>query len=358
MGATIDIDKLDREPNNEKRAQDTTSASCKTPERLCVVDLRVGQVVRGPFMAKDKQLGDFSTKPGRFLLLTLADKTGEIRAVAWCNGEDLYSAFEDGDIVWIEGQVRTYKGNLQVNVNVLRRCERSLYDLADFLPRTKKDINTLLAKIREAAASSRDPFIWSLLFSFLEDDEWVELFTTAPAAKSVHHAYIGGLIEHTTNVLDICITMTRIYPIIDRDLLVAGAILHDIGKIWEYRYDGLIDITDEGRLIGHIVLGEMMLVDRIRTIEGFPVELAMRLRHMILSHHGEYEFGSPRRPKFIEACVLHYADNLDAQSARFAQITQSALAAGARWSAYDSILGRPIYVAPTTPEAAASKDTG
>ncbi|HHY48020.1 MAG TPA: HD domain-containing protein [Firmicutes bacterium] len=316
----------------------------KQKDKQFVSDLKPGQGVSSPFLAKDKQLIGFANRQGQFLQATLADKTGEIKAVMWESAESAFSAFEDGDIVWVEGQIKTYKGSPQVTIHDIRSCEAGSYNLEDFLPRTSKDTEFLLQKLRDEAASVKDPFLWMLLESFLDDPGFVNAFLAAPAAKSIHHAYLGGLIEHTANVVDIVVHMAQIYPALDRDLLVAGAILHDVGKVVEYRFDGLLDVTDEGRLLGHIVIGDRMVSEKIKMIEDFPKELEMKLRHMVISHHGAYEYGSPRRPKFAEACVLHYADNMDAHTARFIQIQEANKNRSAHWSPYDSVFERYVYL--------------
>lgn len=321
-----------------------------THRRPRVAELRVGQPVRGVFMAKDRQLADFSSKPGRYLTFTLFDSTGEIRAVAWDDGETIYGSFEDGDIVSVEGSVTSFRRLPQITIETLRKCRREEYVLSDFLPHTTKDVHALMAGFRQLAGSLSHPHLRRLLLDFLDDPKFAAAFIDAPAAKTIHHAVIGGLVEHTANVVSICESVAGLYPDIDRDLLLAGAVLHDIGKTVEYTYTGPIDFSDEGKLVGHIVIGDHMLGERIGRIVGFPPELALRLRHMILSHHGELEWGSPKRPKTVEACALHYADNLDASVAQFSQIARSARSgssAGAKWSQYDTRLGRQVYLVRT-----------
>lgn len=329
------------------------------PARQRVADLRVGQPVRGVFMAKDKQLARFSSKPGRYLTFTLFDRTGEIKAVAWDEGENIYGSFEEGDIVLVEGSVTSFRRSLQVTIETLKKCRREDYTLSDFLPHTEKDVSALMANLRQVAASLVNSHLRRLLLAFLSSPEFAAAFMEAPAGKAVHHAVIGGLIEHTSNVVSLCESAARLYPAIDRELLIAGAILHDMGKTVEYTYDGPIDMSDEGKLIGHIVIGDHMLSERIAEIDGFPAELALQLRHMILSHHGQLEWGSPKRPKTIEACALHFADNLDASVAQFLQIIKSNADPNARWSAYEARLGRQVYLARTSPlPAGAAEDAG
>ncbi|MEA3459118.1 MAG: HD domain-containing protein, partial [Chloroflexota bacterium] len=183
----------------------------------------------------------------------------------------------------------------------------------------------------------------SLLDKFFDDEEFVKKFCRAPCARRIHHAYLGGLLEHVTEVIVLCQAVLGLFPQIDRDLLLTGAILHDVGKIREFVYQTEIDYSDEGRLWGHMVIGDRLISERVAQIPDFPPELAMRLRHMVLSHHGRHEWGSPRRPKTLEACALHYIDNLDAQVNRFAQIIAARRDKTKPWTEYDTLLKRYLY---------------
>lgn len=309
-----------------------------------VAYLQKGQTVRSVFMAKSKQLLDFQSKSGRYLTFALLDKTGEIKAIVWDDGEGVYSSFEDGDVVYIEGNVGEYKGTPQIIVETLRKCNRGDYDLSLFLPHTKKDTNALFQELRGKAQAFTNVYLRELILEFLDDPEFAAAYTQAPAAKSIHHAVIGGLIEHTVNVAALCEVIHKLYSEIDRELLLSGAILHDIGKIVEYTYDGPFDLSDEGKLIGHVIIGERMVAEAIRGITGFPRVLALKLRHMILSHHGKLEWGSPKRPKTLEACALHLADYADASVAQFAEIVEDSHDAEDHWSSYQKRLERQIYL--------------
>ncbi len=322
-----------------------------THARQRVADLREGDAVRGAFMARDKRLARFSSKPGRFLTFTISDASGAVKAVAWDDGEAIYGRFEEGDIVFVEGAVTSYRGAPQVTIETVRRCPEGEYDPSDFLPRTQCDVAALVANIRATVSSFSNPHLRRLILSFLDDPDFAAAFAQAPAAKSIHQAVIGGLAEHTSNVVSVCEAVSRLYPVIDREMLIAGAILHDIGKIAEYGFRGLIDRTDEGKLIGHIVIGDRMLCERIAQIEGFPRELGLQLRHMLLSHHGQLEWGSPKRPKTIEACALFHADLLDANVAHFSEVMRANPDPMARWSAYEEALRRQVYLARIPPAA-------
>ncbi len=309
-----------------------------------VAELQVGQAVRSVFMAKYKQLSDFASKPGRYLTLTLFDKTGEIKAIVWDDGDGTYSIFEDGDVVRVEGHVTEYRGTPQITVEALHKCTRADYDLSLFLPRTKEDVTRLLYELQGRAEAFTNVCLRQLVLEFLDNPEFAGAFVQAPAAKSIHHAVLGGLIEHTANVVMLCETMSQLYPVIDSELLVTGAILHDIGKIVEYTYDGPFDLSNEGKLVGHVIIGERMVAQAMEGILDFPQTLALKLRHMILSHHGKLEWGSPKRPKTLEAMALHLADYADASVAQFSEIVEESREAEGGWTSYHKRLERQIYL--------------
>ncbi|NLB72934.1 MAG: HD domain-containing protein [Firmicutes bacterium] len=312
--------------------------------RQRVADLEVGQAARSIFMAKSKQLLDFSSKPGRYLTLTLFDRTGEIKAIVWDGGEGVYNSFEDGDVVRIEGHVSEYKGTPQITIETIHKCSRGDFELSLFLPRTKKDVDELLHRLKSKSKAFTNTYLERLVLGFLEDPEFAAAYVQAPAAKSIHHAVIGGLIEHSSNVVSLCEAVPMLYPIIDTELLVAGAILHDIGKVVEYTYNGPFDLSDEGKLIGHVVIGERMVAQAIEGIADFPQSLALKLRHMILSHHGKLEWGSPKRPKTLEAIALHLADYFDACVAQFTEVVEESSNLEGKWSPYNRRLERQLYL--------------
>lgn len=303
-----------------------------------IADLKDRDVVKSQFMVYKKQLRDFKNKPGKYLTLTLGDKTGQIEAKGWDKAEELALRFAENDIVLLEGQVELFNDKLQLKVVNLHKVDK--YDLSDFLPITSKDVDKLFNYIKSVKIQNH--YLKSLLESFFNDEKFVTSFKKAPAAKSLHHCYLGGLIEHTYEVVKICEVVCELFPQIDRELLFTGAILHDIGKIKELKFTKVIDYTDEGRLIGHVVMGERIISERMTTIAGFPKELKMRLSHLLLSHHGEYEWGSPKRPKTLEACTLHYAENLDAQINRFILLIEKEK--DKTWANYDRLLERHIYI--------------
>lgn len=318
-------------------------------------DLQAGQSLAVPFVVKEKRLYDFKSKPGQYLSLVLADATGEINARMWDRVEEYAPRFDEGDVVRVTGKVESYRGQLQIIVNHLDPCTEDEYDPADLVARTDKDVHQLYQDLENTARSVTDPHLKQLLLRFLEDSEIAPKLLEAPAAKSLHHSYLGGLVEHLRNVVVVCETLLANYPVINRDLLLTGALLHDVGKLRELSWGLATEYTDEGRLLGHIVLGAEMAGRWIDEIEGFPVELRLRILHMILSHHGQTEWGSPKRPKTPEAFALHLAENADAQMKNFLQVMEAEGSPGKAWTGYSRALERYLFQGyPLSEEEAAS----
>ncbi len=316
-------------------------------ENQKVKDLRPGSSVDSTFLVMEKELREFITKEGYYLQLKVGDSTGSIWARCWDRAEDVAALFELGDIVRVKGVVDSFRGRLQI-IFEPAGIERSTepYDIADYMPRTSKNIDFLFGDLVKAAGSVEDDYLKRVIFSFLNDPEFVKSFKQAPAAKIHHHNYIGGLIEHTQSVMKLCETISTLYPELNRDLLLAGAILHDVGKTAAYEYAFRIDITEAGGLVDHIVLGYRMVEDKIERITGFPEELKLRVLHLILSHHRYGEWGSPVKPLFAEAEALCYADMLDAQLNEFLQLQKYEAAKGKEgvWSDFSRRLDRFFYL--------------
>jgi len=309
-----------------------------------VRDLKPGDRVLSFFLVRHKQLEPFRDRTrGEFLTLTLADRTGDILARVWEDGPALAKTFEQGQVVKVLGEVEEYLGRWQVIVEKIRPAEEEEYDLADFLPATERDVEEMMGQVRDTIEEVEDPHLRALLAHFFDDPEFVARFSRAPAARRVHHAYLGGLLEHTLEVVSLCRSLLEIYPQVHRDLLLTGALLHDVGKTREFRYETDIAYSDEGRLLGHVVLSLQMVDRALATMPDFPPDLALRLRHMIVSHHGRYEWGSPRRPKTLEAAALHYVENLSAQVNRFQRIIASRRDPTRPWTEYDTLLRRYLY---------------
>ena len=276
-----------------------------------VSDIKEDDRVQGLYLVKEKRLG--STKKGDpFISLILCDRTGEIEARVWERADELSGLFGEGDILEVEGYASSYRGQVQVTLSGLK-ATKEVGDPGLFLEVSPKDITKMMASLREILRGLKNPHVKTLVDRFLSDRHFVSQFKKAPAAKNFHHSYIGGLLEHTLSVCEMALFVADHYAELDRDLLLAGAFLHDIGKIRELKFDRQIDYSDGGRLLGHLVLGVTMVDEKIAGLGNFPDEIDLRLKHLILSHHGEYEFGSPKRPKFLEAFALHLIDDLDAK---------------------------------------------
>lgn len=309
-----------------------------------IKDIRDGDFISSFFQIEGGQLNEFKSKSGKFAVLNLSDRSGVIRAVCWENGEKVYHSLEVGGIAYLQGRVNVFNNNLQINVDKIHMAQQGEFESSDFLPVGEVDVDARFAYVREIMETVKNPYLKKLLELFFDDPEIAEPFKRSPAAKSIHHNYIGGLIEHITNCVTIAETLCGIYPQLNRDLLITGTLLHDIGKIRELSFDTKIDYTDEGRLTGHLVIGERMLWERIRTIEGFPTHLENEILHLIISHHGENNTGSPKRPKMAEACALHFLENLDAQTKRFIQLIEGSNSPGkSAWTTYDRMLERYVY---------------
>jgi 3'-5' exoribonuclease len=289
-----------------------------------VADLADGQAVASLFLVREKELRTSPRTGKSWLQLQLVDRSGTIPAKMWENFEDLIVTFERDDVVQIRGRVKVYKGEKEMTIEQIVPAAEREYDLIDFLPHTKYDIETLYAQVREAVASVKSPWLARLLASIVEDPTISPRFKRAPAAMTMHHAFLGGLLEHVASLLGLADAIATHYPELDRDLLITGVILHDIGKTEELRYSRGIDYTTHGRLLGHISIGLMMVRDRIKAISGFPPQLAVLVEHMILSHHGSLEFGSPTLPQTREAIALHFLDDIDSKMAAARQTIDGA----------------------------------
>lgn len=267
------------------------------------------QVITGFFAVGAKNVR--SKKDGTlYFALTLGDGTGQIEARMWETAEA--GEFVSGDIVKLRGQVCRYQEKFQINVERIRRAEAGEFDLGDFVPKTERDVDELWAELTGYVESFTDPNLKALLLSFLDDAEIAAALRAAPAAKSLHHAWIGGLLEHVVSLLGICDLAAKHYSV-HRDLLLTGAVLHDIGKLQELRWGTSFDYTLEGQLLGHITIGVGMIERKIAALPDFPPALRVLVNHLVLSHHGRYEFGSPKLPMIPEAILLHYLDDMDAK---------------------------------------------
>ncbi|MCH5280287.1 MAG: HD domain-containing protein [Lachnospiraceae bacterium] len=295
-----------------------------------------GDRVSEIYLCKFKQSA--VTKNGKpYDTAILQDKTGNMDAKIWDPGSAGIDDFDALDFIEVNGDIVSFQGALQVNVKRIRRCSEGEYDPSEYLPTSKKDRNEMYGQLKELVASIEDNYCRQLLEKmFIEDKDFVQAFGTSSAAKSVHHGFVGGLMEHTLSVAKLCDYYCTQYPILKRDLLLTAAICHDIGKTKELSLFPENDYTDEGNLLGHIVMGSEMISDVAKQIPGFPPTLLGELKHCILSHHGELEFGSPKKPALIEALALNFADNTDAKMETFTELLETTDQIG--WLGYNRML--------------------
>jgi 3'-5' exoribonuclease len=298
------------------------------------------QVITSSFVVVSKQ-----AKPKKsgelYLALTFGDRTGHLDAKMWDNVNDHINVFEQDDFVKVRGLLNKFNGRFQLTVHKLRSMQDSEVDFDDYLPRTTKDIGALWRTLGQFVDSFHDPHLKGLIKAFMNDPQIETAYKNAPAAKTLHHAFIGGLLDHVVSLFQLCELACRNYPeMINRDLLLTGAFLHDIGKIHELTFARSFTYTTRGQLLGHMIIELEMLHDKIAQVPGFPDEYKTLIEHLIISHHGKYEFGSPKMPMFPEALMLHYLDDLDSKMESMR--TQFLKEPDADWTTYNPSLERPL----------------
>lgn len=316
--------------------------------------------VSGRFLILEAQLR--TAKNGsRFIAMRLGDKTGEIAAKIWDADEGLFDKVPVGQVIEVTRlTAREFAGSVQLELDgrspaAWRVLAEDQVDFAEFLPVAPSARDDLWRRLDLAVASVREPHLAALLRHFFGDDGFRTAFALAPAALRRHHVYVGGLLEHTAGVAALCEAAAGLYPMADRDLLIAGAILHDLGKVRSYKVGRSFEGTDEGKLLGHLVLGVEMVAERIAAMRaaageaerGFPEELRLCLEHLLISHHGVMEWGSPVEPVSLEACLLHHADNMDAQATKYLNALRAHQPTAGLWTSYDAAVGRSIYTGRT-----------
>jgi 3'-5' exoribonuclease len=299
------------------------------------------------YLVTDKQLR--ANRNGNlYLQLELRDRTGSISARLWNAGEHLFRSFDSGDFLSVKGKVQLFQGALQMILSQIERNEPEKVELGDFLPHTEQDVGKLLERLRAPLRRLASPHLRALVECFFMDDEFVRGFCQVPAGVRNHHAYLGGLLEHVTTLIEAAERLLPLYPELDRDLLLMGIFLHDVGKVRELSFNKVFTYTDEGQLIGHLVLGVEMLTEKAGQVpkltgEVFPEELLLRLKHMIVSHHGAYEFGSPKLPMTPEAIALSCLDNLDAKVHSFTRDIREDRNQGSAWTPFNQSLQRRLF---------------
>jgi 3'-5' exoribonuclease len=308
---------------------------------ICDCIRQENKVITSTFVVVAKQIKPKKTGEP-YLALTLGDRSGQLEAKMWDNVEEVLEAFEQDDFLKIKGLINKYKQRFQLTIHKLRKLGETEIDFSDYLPKTTKDIDELWQTLTNFVAGIENPYLKALVQAFMADPEIASAYRNAPAAKTLHHAYIGGLLDHVVSLFRSCDLLCRNYPQVNRDLLLTGAFFHDIGKIHELTYNRSFTYSTKGQLLGHMMIELEMLQSKLAALPGFPDELKTMIEHMIISHHGEYEFGSPKLPMFPEAVMLHYLDDLDSKmEAMRAQFERDATLESA-WTSYNPSLGRPL----------------
>lgn len=305
-------------------------------------ELHEGSRISGIYLCKHRQSA--VTKNGKpYDNVILQDRTGTIDAKVWDPNSQGIAEFEDLDYVDIVGDVSLYNGQLQVSIKRARVAGEGEYNPSDYLPTSRYNIDDMYKELMRYAGSVKNPWLSQILkYYFVTDEKTVKAFRFSSAAKSVHHGFVGGLLEHTLSVTRFCHFMAGAYPILNRDLLITAAMLHDIGKTKELSAFPMNDYTDEGQLLGHIMMGAEMVHDAVREIPGFPVKLENELKHCILAHHGELEYGSPKKPALAEAFALNLADNADARMETLTELFEAAPAGGGDWIGFNRFVDSNI----------------
>jgi 3'-5' exoribonuclease len=308
---------------------------------ICDCAQHENKVITSTFVVVSKQVKPKKTGEP-YLALILGDRSGQIEAKMWDNVEDALDAFEQDDFLKVKGLLNKYKNRFQLTIHKLRRLGDAEIDFADYLPKTTKNIDELWQALAEFIGTLQNPHLKALIEAFVGDPEIAQAYRNAPAAKTLHHAYIGGLLDHVVSLFRSCDLICRNYPRVNRDLVLAGAFLHDVGKIHELTYNRSFSYTTRGQLLGHMVIELEMLQAKVALVPGFPAELKTLLEHLIISHHGQYEFGSPKLPMFPEALLLHYMDDLDSKMESMRAHFERESGLESAWTSYNASLGRPL----------------
>ena len=302
--------------------------------------LREGDSVRSIYLCKSKRTAE--TRNGRpYDNLTLQYKTGTLDGKVWDPNSGGIADYDEMDFIEVFGEVVSYNNNLQLNIKQLRKPYEDEYNVADYMPSSEKNVDAMYTELLSYIKQVENKYLRQLLeYYFVKDEKFIKVFKGHSAAKSVHHGFAGGLLEHTLSIVKMCAYYVSAYPLLSKDLLFTAAIFHDIGKTKELSSFPENDYTDDGQLLGHIVMGVEMISDGVRTIEGFPAKLASELKHCVIAHHGELEYGSPKKPALPEAVALHYADATDAKMQTLAEIFKDK--EGTEWLGFNRILDSNI----------------
>ncbi len=306
-------------------------------------EIKENDSVESFFLVKEKSSG--ITKTGNaYLKLKLVDRSGEIEGRVWTFVGSYAESFEKDDFVHVIGKAVSFQEHLQLNITRIERVREEEILFPDFFPMAEKDIEEMFRSLLEICQAIKNPHLSRLLQLFWEDEPFIKLFKMAPASKWLHHNYLGGLLEHTLSLVQLVLKNVNHYSGVNLDLLLTASILHDLGKVDELSYHRSFDYSDEGRLLGHIILGIERVEDKIRQLPDFPKDLSTLLKHFLLSHHGQYIWGSPKRPMTLEAVMLHFLDDMDAKINGIQQFIKKQVTEGSKWSAYHRIFEQYFYM--------------
>ncbi len=307
-----------------------------------VNEIKENENVDSLFMVKEKSSG--ITKTGNtYLKLKLGDRSGEIEGRIWTSAEAFSESFAKDDFIHVKGKMTSFQEHLQLNVSYIERIGEEAILLSDFFPMTEKNIEGMFQSLIETSQQIKNPHLYQLLQLFWEDESFVKKFKMVPASKWVHHAYLGGLLEHTLSLSQLVLKNAIHYEGLNLDLLLTASILHDLGKVDELLYVRSFEYSDEGQLLGHIILGIEKVEDKIRQLIDFPRDISTLLKHLLISHHGQYIWGSPKKPMTLEAVMLHYLDDMDAKINGIQQFLKTQVPEGSKWSAYHRAFEQFFY---------------
>jgi 3'-5' exoribonuclease len=306
-----------------------------------VNELEPNKIVTANFLVHSKEIR--TKRTGEiYLSLLLADRTGELDAKMWDNVAEVVDAFDRDDFVKVKGLIQIFHNRPQLTVHKVRRMDDSEVDYSDYFPSSRCDPEKMWGELRARVAAIANPHLKALLDAMLDDPDIAQRYRRAPAAKQIHHAFLGGLLEHVLSLCALASLVAPHYPFVDGDLLLAGVVLHDIGKIYELNYERGFSYSTEGQLIGHIQIALRMVADKLRGLPDFPPQLRSLVEHMILSHHGHLEFGSPKLPMFPEALLLHYLDDMDSKMECMRALIENDRQVDGCFTAYNGALERPV----------------
>jgi 3'-5' exoribonuclease len=329
-------------PSNSPPDRQQRQERSQRVSKQYVCDIKDRDTVQAVFLVKDKVMA--MAKNGKpYMNLRLMDKSGDIEAKIWDNTEVLDKQFNKDDFVQVRGKASVYMNKMQVVIAEIGKVPEEQVRLADFLPESQRSGDEMRRELADTISSLGNPYLRALMQAFLADDAVMSLYCTAPAAKGMHHVYLGGLLEHSLSLVTLVKAIVPLYSGINEDLLIVGALLHDVGKIYEMSFERAFDYTDAGKLLGHITIGVELVEEKIRTVDGFPRELSLLLKHMLLSHHGQYEYGSPKRPKTIEATILNYLDDLDSKINGIRAHIAKEPVSTSRWTAHHRLYDRYFF---------------